>query len=92
MRKNKSSSKLLEQIQELEGKKEQLLSKRKEELWSLFKKRSAITIDDELLEGFLVFAMDHANKEAKVLHDMRELVVRNKSSKPLLAPNSSSKN
>lgn len=81
----KSKKDILSQIEELERKKSALLDKRKDEIWNLFKKRNAITIDDTILEGFLAFAMDKQNSDDPVLMIFKNRVTNGKvkkSSKP----------
>lgn len=70
----KNSKGILEQIEELERKKDGLLNKRKEEIWNIFKKRMAITIDGQLLEGFLMYSANPGNKTSPILLEMKALV------------------
>lgn len=52
-----------------ERKTNELYAARQEELMNVFKACNALAIDDALLAGFLVFAMDQANKDGQILKD-----------------------
>lgn len=51
----------------------QLLQKRKEELFNIFKACHALTIDDRLLIGFLKFAKNTSNKNHPILNEFKSL-------------------
>ncbi|MCZ6902353.1 MAG: hypothetical protein O7C59_02950 [Rickettsia endosymbiont of Ixodes persulcatus] len=51
----------------------QLLQKRKEELFNIFKTCHALTIDDKLLIGFLKFLKNPDNKNHPILNEFKEL-------------------
>lgn len=51
----------------------QLLQKRKEELFSIFRTCNALTIDDRLLIGFLKFVKDSNNKNNPILNEFKSL-------------------
>jgi len=50
----------------------QLLQKRKEELFNIFKACNALTIDDRLLIGFLKFVKNSDNKNHPFLNELKE--------------------
>ncbi|MFP3013128.1 MAG: hypothetical protein ACEY3D_09715 [Rickettsia sp.] len=51
----------------------QLLQKRKEELFNIFKACNALTIDDRLLIGFLKFVKNVDNKNHSILNEFKSL-------------------
>ena len=51
----------------------QLLQKRKEELFTIFKACNALTIDDKLLIGFLKFVKNTDNKNHPILNEFKSL-------------------
>lgn len=74
---------LIEKITKLEQQKQDLLNKRKDELFKFFLDYSAITIDNKLLIGFLKFATDKNNKNHSTLNMFKELATSSKTpSKP----------
>jgi hypothetical protein len=74
---------LIERITKLEQQKQDLLNKRKDELFKFFLDYSAITIDNKLLIGFLKFATDKNNKTHPTLNMFKELATSTKTpSKP----------
>lgn len=74
---------LIERITKLEQQKQDLLNKRKDELFKFFLDSSAITIDNKLLIGFLKFATDKNNKNHSILNMFQELAITSKTpSKP----------
>jgi len=58
---------------QLETQQTQLLQKRKEELFNIFKTCNALTIDDRLLIGFLKFVKNVDNKNHPILHEFKSL-------------------
>lgn len=58
---------------QLEHQQSQLLQKRKEELFNIFKACNALTIDDRLLIGFLKFIKNVDNKNHPILHEFKSL-------------------
>jgi hypothetical protein len=58
---------------QLEAQQTQLLQKRKEELFAIFKACNALTIDDRLLIGFLKFMKDASNKNHPILNEFKSL-------------------
>jgi len=58
---------------QLETQQTQLLQKRKEELFNIFKACNALTIDDGLLIGFLKFVRDADNKNHPILNEFKSL-------------------
>ena len=70
---------LTEKIAKLDQQKEQLLAKRKDEIFSIFTATANVTIDNKLLLGFLLFLSNTANKEHPILKEFKELAIRTKS-------------
>ncbi len=70
---------LTEKIAKLDQQKEQLLAKRKDEIFALFTSTANVTIDNKLLLGFLLFLSNPANKEHPILKEFKELAIRTKS-------------
>lgn len=58
---------------QLESQQTQLLQKRKEELFNIFKACNALTIDDKLLIGFLKFVKNSDNKNHSILNEFKSL-------------------
>lgn len=58
---------------QLETQQSQLLQKRKEELFNIFKACNALTIDDRLLMGFLKFVKNTDNKTHSILNEFKSL-------------------
>ncbi|KJW03716.1 hypothetical protein [Rickettsia argasii] len=58
---------------QLETQQTQLLQKRKEELFNIFKTCNALTIDDNLLIGFLKFVKNSDNKNLPILNEFKSL-------------------
>ncbi|MCX4084181.1 hypothetical protein N7281_04900 [Rickettsia hoogstraalii] len=58
---------------QLESQQTQLLQKRKEELFNIFKACNALTIDDKLLIGFLKFVKNSDNKNHPILNEFKSL-------------------
>jgi hypothetical protein len=69
---------LIEKIAKLEQQKEQLLSKRKDELFSIFINTVSVAIDNKLLTGALLFLSKPENKDHPILKEFKELATRNK--------------
>ena len=69
---------LTEKIARLDKQKEQLLAKRKDELFSIFTNTASVAIDNKLLTGFLLFLNNSANKDHSVIKEFKELATRNK--------------
>ena len=70
---------LTEKIAKLDQQKEQLLAKRKDEIFALFTSTANVTIDNKLLLGFLLFLNNPANKDHPILKEFKELANRTKS-------------
>jgi hypothetical protein len=58
---------------QLEHQQSQLLQKRKDELFGIFKACNALTIDDRLLIGFLKFVKNVDNKNHPILNEFKSL-------------------
>ncbi|AFC71709.1 hypothetical protein [Rickettsia australis] len=56
----------------------QLLQKRKEELFNIFRTCNALTIDDRLLIGFLKFLKNSDNKNHPFLNELKEVHKKSK--------------
>lgn len=63
---------------QLETQQTQLLQKRKEELFNIFKACNALTIDDRLLIGFLKFVKDASNKNHPFFNELKEVHKKSK--------------
>ncbi len=63
---------------QLEHQQTQLLQKRKEELFNIFKACNALTIDDRLLIGFLRFVKNSDNKNHPFLSELKEVHKKSK--------------
>ena|SRR5207237_3119564 len=63
---------------QLETQQSQLLQKRKEELFNIFKSCNALTIDDRLLVGFLKFKKNVDNKNHPFLNELKEVYKKSK--------------
>jgi hypothetical protein len=63
----------LEKLQALETKRQAVLEERKKELMSIIEKCDALSIDDHLLAGFLLFAQDPNNKDHRILQEFYNL-------------------
>jgi hypothetical protein len=70
---------LIEKIAKLEQQKEQLLSKIKDELFSIFINTASVAIDNKLLTGALLFLSKPENKDHPILKEFKELATRSKS-------------
>jgi len=70
---------LTEKIAKLEQQKEQLLNKRKDELFSIFINTSSVAIDNKLLTGALLFLSKPENKDHPILKEFKEMATRSKS-------------
>ncbi|WPY01570.1 hypothetical protein Trichorick_01483 (plasmid) [Candidatus Trichorickettsia mobilis] len=69
---------LTEKIAKLEQQKEQLLNKRKDELFSIFINTASVAMDNKLLTGALLFLSKSENKDHPILKEFKELATRNK--------------
>jgi hypothetical protein len=69
---------LTEKIARLDKQKEQLLAKRKDELFSIFINTASVAIDNKLLTGFLLFLNNSTNNDHAILKEFKELATRNK--------------
>ena len=70
---------LTEKIAKLDQQKEQLIAKRKDEIFSIFTSTASVTIDNKLLLGFLLFLCNPVNKDHPLLKEFKELAIRTKS-------------
>jgi hypothetical protein len=79
----KKAISIIEKITQSENKIKQLIEQRNKELLDIITKFNAISIDDKLLAGFLLFTLNPANKDHHILKEFKELVKQTKSpSKP----------
>lgn len=81
---------LTEKIARLEKQKHELLARRKDEIFDIFNRHSAITIDDNLLAGFLIFVGNQRKigdvrdgkagevSDIPTMKELRELAIQNK--------------
>ena len=70
---------ITEKIAKLDQQKEQLLAKRRDEIFALFTTTANVTIDNKLLLGFLLFLSNPANKDHHILKEFKELAALTKS-------------
>lgn len=88
----KASLTLLEKISQSEAKIKELIEERKKELMDIFTKNNALVINDKLLVGFLIFALNPENKDHPTLKEFKELGNSSKTpSKRKLSGNNSAK-
>ncbi len=59
----------LEKLKKIEEKKQKILVTRREDLLEIINSCNAMTIDDQLLTGFLLFAMNEDNKQHPILKE-----------------------
>jgi hypothetical protein len=68
----------LEKLAALETKRQAALEERKKELISIIEKCDALSIDDHLLAGFLLFAQNPDNKDHRILQEFYNLTKKDK--------------
>jgi hypothetical protein len=68
----------LEKILNHESRFKELLQQRNEELFAVIKHSNAIAINDNLLAGFLLFALKPENKEHPILQEFMGVAKANK--------------
>lgn len=79
----KNTASILERIHQSEEKIKELVKQRNKELLDIITRYKAIAIDDKLLAGFLLFALNHDNKDHPILQEFKKLATQVKSpSKP----------
>ncbi|RYE27591.1 MAG: hypothetical protein EOP45_00730 [Sphingobacteriaceae bacterium] len=69
---------LVEKINNSETKVKALVEQRHRELLDIIKRCNAITVDDSMLMGFLMFAVNKDNKDHPMLKQFKELAVASK--------------
>jgi len=69
----KAPTPLIEKIAKEKLKLDELIQQRQQEIIDIFIAHNAITINDTLLNGFLLYAMDNENKEHKILQEFTAL-------------------
>lgn len=75
----KKITSLLEKITQSENKIKQLIEQRNKELLEIISRFNAISIDDKLLAGFFLFALNSKNKDHPILKEFKELAKTSKS-------------
>jgi hypothetical protein len=75
----RTTSTLLDKISQSEAKIKQLIDQRNKELLSIIVKNNALAIDDSLLNGFFLFALNPANKDHAILKEFKHLGSASKS-------------
>lgn len=75
----KSTNSILEKIHQSEIKMRELIQQRNKELLDIITKYKAISIDNKLLAGFLIFALNPQNKDHYILKEFKELAGKSKS-------------
>lgn len=68
----------LDKLVSLEKKIQNLIEKRKVKLMEIIVSCNALTVEDTLFAGFLLFAQDPINKNNSILKEFRELAIANK--------------
>ena len=69
---------ILEKITQTEKKIKELVKQRNKELLDIFTRFNAISIDNNLLSGFIIFALNPDNKDHPILKEFKELGKRPK--------------
>ena len=69
---------IIDKITQSELKIQQLIEQRNKELLGILTKLNAIAIDNNLLVGFLTFALNPENKDHPILKEFTELAKRSK--------------
>ncbi len=75
----------LEKLKKIEEKKQKVLITRREDLLEIVNSCNAMTIDDQLLAGFLLFAMNEQNKQHSMLKELIQLAKTTLDPRKLLA-------
>ncbi|WP_375327179.1 hypothetical protein [Candidatus Tisiphia endosymbiont of Nemotelus uliginosus] len=75
----------LEKLKKIEEKKQKVLITRREDLLEIVNSCNAMTIDDQLLAGFLLFAMNEQNKQHPILKEFIQLAKTTLDPRKLLA-------
>jgi hypothetical protein len=69
---------ILEKINQTELRIKELVNQRNKELLDIITRFNAISIDNNLLSGFIVFALNPDNKDHPILKEFKELGRRRK--------------
>jgi hypothetical protein len=69
---------ILEKINQTEKKIKELVKERNKELLDIITRFNAISIDNNLLSGFIIFALNPGNKDHPILKEFKELGKRPK--------------
>ena len=64
---------ILEKINQTEQRIKELIKQRNKELLDIITRFNAISIDNNLLSGFIVFALNPDNKDHPILKEFKEL-------------------
>ena len=80
---------IIDKITLSELKIKQLIEQRNKELLGILTKLNAISIDNNLLVGFITFALNPENKDHHILKEFKELAKRPKLPSKSKQPNSS---
>lgn len=65
-------------ISELEKQKQELITKRKEQIFELLESTSSLDIDDQTLAGALIFLKNSANQNHEITKQFQEVAKANK--------------
>ena len=76
----------LEKLNSLEKQKQELIKKRHQELLNIIIKQNSLTLDDDLITGFFLFANNPANKDHPTLSEFKQLA-KTKSPSKRKSPN-----
>ena len=74
----KSNISTIEKIAQVELKIKQLIGLRKQELLNVISRFNGLSIDNDLLAGFIIFALDAKNKNHAILKEFRDMNKRAK--------------
>lgn len=74
----RSNTSTIEKIAQVELKVKQLIQQRKQELLNIISRFNAISIENDLLAGFLLFALDSKNKDHPILKEFKGIAKKPK--------------
>lgn len=67
----RNTASITEKIQKLEEQKQNLITKRKEEILKIIEATGSLTIDDQLLASLLLFLRDEKNKDHPIHNELK---------------------
>lgn len=75
----RNTSTITEKIQKLEEQKQNLITKRKEEILKIIEATGSLTIDDKLLAGLLLFLRDDKNNNHPIFDELKSYLPKGRS-------------